>query len=216
VKRVTGAWFDVATEFTIVGHLRPTFGCIRLNWRYPRKVEVELCVLRQFVNCTLSVRCAARLHNCNFSYSLFTGTRTDISPDFNPGGILRGFIPGTRAGMSVGFFSGTHADISGGFLLPYIQMSLTISFWNTCRYLWRFHFWSSSVGFISGGYAGISRGFILGTCVDLWHGLIHGICGDGSRGFFSRTCICGSYDRIPGMCISFSRIPGTFTDISHS
>jgi hypothetical protein len=63
---------------------------------------------------------------------------------------------------------------------------------------------------------GTSRGFILGTCVDLLHGLIHGTCGDGSRDFTSRICICGSYDRIPGMCISLSRIPGTFTNISRS
>ena len=108
-----------------------------------------------------------------------------------------------------------HADISGGFILAYIHISLTISFWNTCRYLWWFHFWTSPVGFISGGHAGISHGFILGTCVDLLHGLIHGTCGDGSRGFFSRIFICGSYDRIPGMCISFSRLTGTFTNIPH-
>ena len=109
-----------------------------------------------------------------------------------------------------------HADISGGFVLAYIQISLTISFWNTCRYFRQFHFWSSSVGFISGGHAGISRDFNLRICVDLLHGLIHGTCGDGSRGFISRICICGSYGRTPGTCISFIRIPGTFTNISRS
>jgi hypothetical protein len=255
---VTGACFEVATEFTIVGHPRPTFGCIRLNWRYPRKVEVELGVLWQFVNCTVSPRRAARLHNCFFFQFVYctmhrylarfqswrnvarfqswntrmyvrrvlfwstlrylwwfhSGTRADISVSFIRTRRYRWrFHSGTLSVISVSFIrtrrylwrfrSGTHADISvsfirtrrylwrfhsaihpdifDDFILEHTQISLVISYWNTCRYirqfnsytqislavlfchtsryLWRFHSRTHADifgGFISGAHPSVS------------------------------------------------------------
>jgi len=127
--RITGACFEVATEFTIVGHPRPTFGCIRLNWRYPRKVEVELGVLWQSVNCTVSARRAARLRNCNLFSPQFVywNTHRYLARFQSWRNVSRGFIPEIRTGMSVGFFSGAHTDISGGFILEHMQIYPSVS-----------------------------------------------------------------------------------------